>query len=68
MGTGGTISGVGRYLKEQNPGIRIVGVDPVGSCSGNGSGSPPDEVQAKTYKVEGIGKTFTFHARFIGHR
>jgi cystathionine beta-synthase len=31
MGTGGTISGVGRYLKEQNPNIQIVGVDPIGS-------------------------------------
>ncbi len=50
MGTGGTISGIGRYLKEKNPKIKIVGVDPEGSIySGDMPGS---------YKVEGIGEDF----------
>jgi len=57
LGTGGTISGAGRYLKEQNPSVQVVGVDPVGSVlhdlfyTGN---MPP----AHTYKVEGIGEDF----------
>jgi cystathionine beta-synthase len=60
MGTGGTISGVGRYLKQQNPSIRLIGVDPVGSLLMDTwkQGHIPDEVQAKTYKVEGIGEDF----------
>jgi cystathionine beta-synthase len=49
-GTGGTISGVGRYLKERNPAIRIVGGDPEGSVYSGGSGRP--------YLVEGIGEDF----------
>lgn len=49
-GTGGTISGVGRYLKERNPEIRIVGADPEGSVL---SGDSP-----KPWKVEGIGEDF----------
>jgi cystathionine beta-synthase len=57
MGTGGTISGVGRYLKERNPNIKIIGVDPVGSLyyefvkSGKVG-------KATTYVVEGIGEDF----------
>ena len=50
IGTGGTISGVGRYLKEQNPEIRVVGADPEGSVL---SGDSP-----KPWKVEGIGEDF----------
>ena len=53
-GTGGTITGVGRYLKEKNPAVRIVGIDPEGSITAPffntgkvGEGTP--------YKVEGIG-------------
>ncbi len=57
MGTGGTISGVGRYLKEQNPNIQIVGVDPIGSIlyELHRSGQA---VKAEGYKVEGIGEDF----------
>jgi len=60
MGTGGTISGVGRYLKEQAPHIRMVGVDPVGSLLLEAwqQGRLPEGVEAKTYKVEGIGEDF----------
>ena len=50
IGTGGTISGVGRYLKERNPEVRIVGADPEGSVL---SGDSP-----KPWKVEGIGEDF----------
>ncbi len=50
MGTGGTISGVGRYLKERNPDIQIVGADPEGSVLSGG--------QPRTYLVEGIGEDF----------
>lgn len=55
MGTGGTISGTSKYLKEQNPAIKTVGVDPVGSLlyeyfyTGR-------MAEAFTYKVEGIGE------------
>lgn len=57
MGTGGTISGIGKYLKEQNPKIKIVGVDPVGSLYYDyfhtGQLTEPH-----TYVVEGIGEDF----------
>jgi cystathionine beta-synthase len=60
MGTGGTITGVGRYLKEKNPNIRMVGVDPTGSILLEiwQHGGIPEGVQASTYKVEGIGEDF----------
>lgn len=50
MGTGGTISGTGRYLKERNPRILIVGADPEGSILSGDSPHP--------YRVEGIGEDF----------
>jgi len=55
MGTGGTISGVGRYLKEKNPDVKVIGVDPFGSLyyeffkTGKVG-------KARTYVVEGIGE------------
>jgi len=53
-GTGGTITGVGRYLKEQNPAVRVVGGDPVGS-SYAGYGRTRKLEAGGPYKVEGIG-------------
>jgi cystathionine beta-synthase len=50
MGTGGTISGTARFLKEKNPNIVVVGADPEGSIY---SGDTP-----KSYKVEGIGMSY----------
>lgn len=60
IGTGGTISGVGRYLKEQKPSINIIGVDPIGSILLETwqQGEVPDDVEATAYKVEGIGEDF----------
>jgi cystathionine beta-synthase len=53
-GTGGTITGVGRYLKEQSPSVRIVGVDPEGSKIGPFFNTG-DLIEGHPYKVEGIG-------------
>ena len=49
-GTGGTLTGVGRFLKEQNPDVQIVAADPEGSVYSGGSGRP--------YLVEGVGEDF----------
>ncbi len=49
-GTGGTLSGCGRYLKSQNPGVKVVAADPEGSVYSGGSGRP--------YLVEGVGEDF----------
>src|SRR5512134_2649716 len=61
MGTGGTITGVGRYLKSKNPNIQIVGVDIEGSILTEiwqNKGIIPEGAYPKTYKVEGIGEDF----------
>jgi cystathionine beta-synthase len=59
MGTGGPFPG-GRYLKEKNPAIRMVGVDTTGSILLETwqLGRVPEDVKATTYKVEGIGEDF----------
>ncbi len=50
VGTGGTISGTGRFLKDQNPDVQVIGADPAGSVYSGGSGRP--------YLVEGVGEDF----------
>lgn len=57
MGTGGTISGVGKFLKEQNPSVRIVGAEPEGSALKRffDTGTMPE---GDPYQVEGIGNDF----------
>ncbi|MCI0361835.1 MAG: pyridoxal-phosphate dependent enzyme, partial [Planctomycetaceae bacterium] len=60
VGTGGTISGVARYLKEQNSEVRVIGADPEGSVL---SGDSP-----RPWKVEGIGEDFvpkTFNSQLV---
>jgi len=59
-GTGGTISGIGKYLKEHNPAVQIIAADPEGSVYSGGSGRP--------YLVEGVGEDFfpsTYHSEVI---
>ncbi len=50
IGTGGSITGVGHYLKTQNPDVQIIGADPEGSVYSGGAGRP--------YLVEGVGEDF----------
>ncbi len=60
IGTGGTISGVSKYLKERNPNIKVVGADPDGSVLSGG--------QPKSWKVEGIGEDYvpkTFNSQLV---
>jgi cystathionine beta-synthase len=54
VGTGGTISGIGKYLKEKNPNIKIVGADPEGSMIYSEFYQKPHDIH--TYLVEGIGE------------
>lgn len=60
VGTGGTLSGVARYLKERNPDVKIIGADPEGSVLSGGAPRP--------WKVEGIGEDFvpkTFNSQLV---
>ena len=60
IGTGGTITGVARALKAQNPNVQIVGADPSGSVYSGGTGRP--------YLVEGVGEDFwptTFDPKLV---
>jgi len=57
MGTGGTITGAGRYLKEQNPGVKVIGADPKGSILGHYHRTGKI-IKDHQYKVEGIGEDF----------
>ncbi|MFZ5478205.1 MAG: cystathionine beta-synthase [Myxococcota bacterium] len=57
LGTGGTISGIGKYLKEKDPKVRVVGVDPVGSLYFDYFHTG-QLTQPYSYKVEGIGEDF----------
>ncbi|MDH3753491.1 MAG: cystathionine beta-synthase [Acidimicrobiia bacterium] len=50
VGTGGTITGIGRYLKGQNPAVQVIAADPEGSVFSGGTGRP--------YLVEGVGEDF----------
>ena len=56
-GTGGTISGIGRYLKEKNPAIKVLGVDAFGSALKKYHETREfDEKEIYSYKIEGLGK------------
>jgi cystathionine beta-synthase len=60
VGTGGSLSGIGKYLKERNPDIKVIGADPEGSVL---SGGTPG-----SWKVEGIGEDFvpkTFNGQVV---
>ena len=57
MGTGGTISGTGRYLKEKNPKVQVIGADPVGSIL-KAYHETGKITEAHTYKIEGVGEDF----------
>jgi cystathionine beta-synthase len=58
IGTGGTITGTGKFLKEKNPKVRIIGIDPRGSALREYFYTKNMTPLPKTYKVEGIGQDY----------
>ena len=60
MGTGGTISGVAQYMRENSHDVQIIGVDPKGSLLFDAwkAGGVMDGLEASSYKIEGIGEDF----------
>jgi cystathionine beta-synthase len=60
IGTGGTISGVARFLKEKNPAIRVIAIDPIGSVYKHYKehGELPPEEEIHQYLIDGIGEDF----------
>lgn len=58
MGTGGTITGTGQYLKEKKPGVKLLCADPYGSIIHDVFTNGKQTAPAGSYKVEGIGEDF----------
>lgn len=68
IGTGGTISGAGKFLKEMNPNVKVIGIDPKGSVLREYFYTKKISPVLKTYKVEGIGQDYvpgTLHFEYI---
>jgi cystathionine beta-synthase len=68
IGTGGTISGTGKFLKEQNPEIKVIGIDPDGSILRDMYYYKKAKHEGRPYKVEGIGQDFTpgtLHMKYL---
>lgn len=58
IGTGGTITGIGKYLKEHKPGVEILAVDPIGSIVYDTFKYGAPKSPAEMYLIEGIGEDF----------
>jgi cystathionine beta-synthase len=68
IGTGGTVSGTGKFLKEKNPAIKVIGIDPKGSGLREYFYTKKISPLLKTYKVEGIGQDYvpgTLHFEYV---